>query len=46
MEKLNIYISIIVYEIDLWDRGYDDYLVLENSLFGAVKLVKNADIDK
>ena len=29
----------------MWDRGYDDYLVLENSLFGAVKLVKNADID-
>ena len=30
----------------MWDRGYDDYPVLENSLFGAVKLVKNADIDK
>ena len=35
----------IVYEIDLWDRGYDDYPTLEKSLFGAVKLVKNADID-
>ena len=39
---VNIY---IVYEIDLWDCGYDHYPVLENSLF-AVKLIKNADIDK
>ena len=30
----------------MWDRGYDDYPTLENSFFGAVKLVKNADIDK
>ena len=36
----------IVYEINLWDRGYDDYPALENSFFGAVKLVKNANIDK
>ena len=36
----------IVYEINLWNRGYDDYLTLENSLFGAIKLVKNSDIDK
>ena len=36
----------IVYEINLWDHGYDDYPRLENCLFGAVKLVKNADIDK
>ena len=35
----------IVYEIDLWDRGYDDYPTIEKSLFGAVKLLKNADID-
>ena len=34
---MNIY---IVYEISLWDHGYDDYLRLENSLFGAVKLIK------
>ena len=30
----------------MWDRGYDDYPVLENSLFSAVKLIKNTDIDK
>ena len=35
-----------VYEIKLWHRGYDDYTTLENSFFGEVKLVKNADIDK
>ena len=35
-----------VYEINSRDRGNDDYPTLENSLFGAVKLVKNADIDK
>ena len=29
----------------MWDRGYDDYPTLEKSLFVAVKLVKNADID-
>ena len=28
------------------DCRYDDYPTLENSLFGAVKFVKNADIDK
>ena len=28
------------------DRGYDDYPALKNYLFGAVKLLKNADIDK
>ena len=37
----NIY---LVYEINLWDRVYDDYPTQENFLFGAVKLVKNADI--
>ena len=26
----------IVYEINFWDCGYDDYSTLENSLFGAV----------
>ena len=30
----------------MWNHGYDDYLVLGNSLFGAVKLIKNADINK
>ena len=40
---VNIY---IVYEKNLCDRGYDNYPTLENSLFGAVKLVKNSDIDK
>ena len=42
----NIVKIYIVYETNLWNRGYDDYLVLENSLFGAVKWMKNADIDK
>ena len=36
----------IVYEKNLWNRGYEDYPTLENSLFGAVRLVKIADIDK
>ena len=30
----------------MWDCGYDFYLILENSLLDAFKLVKNADIDK
>ena len=30
----------------MWDRGCNDYPVPENSLFGGVKLVKNADIGK
>ena len=30
----------------MWYRRYDDYPTLENSLFGKVKLVKNANIDK
>ena len=33
----------IVFEINLWNRGYDDYPALKYTLFGAVKLVKNAD---
>ena len=40
---VNIY---IINEINLWDCGYDDYPTLENSLFGAVKLTKNANVDK
>ena len=43
LHLLNIY---IVYEINLWDYIYDDYPTLVNSLFGAVKFTKNADIDK
>ena len=39
----NVY---VVNEINLWDRGYDDYSPQGNSLFGAVKLVKNDDINK
>ena len=34
----------IVYEINMWGSGYDDYSTLENSLFDAVKTVKNADL--
>ena len=33
-------------KIKLWDRKYYDYPVVESSLFGAVKLIKNTDIDK
>ena len=40
---INIY---FVYETNLYDRGYDNYQVLKNSLFGAFKLVKDANIDK
>ena len=36
----------IVYEINLWDHGYDDYRALENCLFDTVRLVKNTGIDK
>ena len=42
-KTVNIY---IVYEKKLWDRRYDNYPTLENSLFGTVKLVENTDIDK
>ena len=41
-KTVNIYIA---FEINLWDCGYDDYPVLEFSLFGAFQLVKNADTD-
>ena len=40
---VNIY---IVYEFNLWDREYNDYPVLKNHLFGAVRLAKNANIDQ
>ena len=36
----------IVYEIAFSTGGCDDYPALENCLFGAVGLIKNADIDK
>ena len=36
----------IVYEINFWDRRYDDYPTLANSLFGPAKLVKNPGIDR
>ena len=42
-KMVNIY---IVYEINFWDCGYDNYPTLENPLLVAVKLVKNAHIDK
>ena len=42
-EKIvNIY---IVYEVGA-SSSFNDYLTLKNSLFGAVRLTKNADIDK
>ena len=36
----------IIYEINLWDHGYDDYPTLESSLFAAVKSIKYSDNDK
>ena len=42
-KKMNIF---IVYEINLWPYRYDDYSVLGNSMFEAVKFAKNTDIDK
>ena len=39
---VNIY---IVYEISISDSN-SNYPTLENSLFGAARLTKNADIDK
>ena len=42
----NIVTLYIAYEINLWDRRYDDYPVLENYLFGAVKLIKDANFGK
>ena len=43
----NIVNICIVYKINLWERGYNDYFVLDNSLFGTAKLIKKADdIDK
>ena len=35
----------IVYESNLWNYVSSSDPTLRNSLFGAVKLVKNADID-
>ena len=40
---VNIY---TVYDVNLQPYKYDDDPTLGNSLFGAVKLVRNADIDK
>ena len=42
-KTVNIYIA---YEINLWNYVDSSDPTLGNSLFGAVKLVKNADIDK
>ena len=42
-KTVNIY---IVYEINLWNYVDSSDPTRGNSLFGAVKLVKNADIDK
>ena len=41
--EINIY---IVYGINLWNYAYNDDPTLGISLSGAVKLVKNAEIDK
>ena len=36
----------ITYEIKSWPFYADDCFALRNSLFGAVKVTKNADLDK
>ena len=36
----------IVYELDRWSRGINTYFTLEDCLFGAFKITKNADLDK
>ena len=41
-KRVNIY---IVYKTSVLTRRYDDYPALENCLFGAVRLTKNADTD-
>ena len=38
--------TYIAYEINLWNYVGSSDPILANSLFGAVELVKNADIDK
>ena len=35
-----------VYKTSVWNHRYDGYLTLVYSLFGAVELTKNANIDK
>lgn len=40
---MNLYIS---YEIKLWHYHNDTGFLLRSSIFGAVKLTKNADADK
>ena len=36
----------IFYEPDPWKRGLNTDFILGSCLFGAVKLTKNADLDK
>ena len=36
----------IVYEINLWSHNFGADFTLVNSLFGAVKLIRNTDLDK
>ena len=40
---VNLYIS---YELDTWSRDLNIHFTLDNCLFGAVNLTKNADPDK
>ena len=42
----NLVHLFIVYELDRWSRDLDTDFTLKNSLFGAVKLTKNADPGK
>ena len=36
----------IVYELDRWSQDLNAQYILKDCLFGAVKLTKNADLDK
>ena len=40
---INLY---IIYKLDTWSRNSNTDFTLDNCLFGAVKLTKNADPDK
>ena len=41
--EVNLYIS---YELDTWPRDLNTDFILDNCLFGAVKVTKNNDPDK
>ena len=42
----NVVNLFIIYELDRWSRNLNSDFSLKDSLFGALKLTKNADSDK